>query len=279
MVAAAGASPAELLQSLAETLPELVDAELLEIETQRSMRERLAGKPGQVISIRLLGPEQTLTLAAEQGRRPTAEAAHVVRGVVISRKTIQVSEWLEMLAAQLHALAVATATDNAAVNRMLSALGIREPASDLVVDPGDAPAGLRALPDRVRGRVPDDVVASVERICALLGDTLPRVQGGDPSQAYTVLRAVTDYLPRTLREYVALPRDWAERSQLPTGGTALDALRQQLGVLETAATRMRDAAVTADASSLLANGAFLSERFGVSDLELPTAGPPAAPPS
>jgi hypothetical protein len=269
MVTAAGPSPAELLQSLAETLPGLVEAELLEIEVQRSMRERLAGKPGQVTSLRLVGPEQTLTLSAQAGRRVIAEAAHVVRGVVIARKSLPVADWLELLGAQLHALAAASATDNAAVSRTLSALGVREPASDLVVDPAEAPAGLRALPDKLRGRVPDDVVATVERICALLGDTLPRVQGGDPGQAHTVLRAVTDYLPRTLREYAALPRDWAERQILPSGGTALDALREQLSTLETAAGRMRDAAVSADASSLLANGAFLSDRFGISDLELP----------
>jgi len=258
----------ELLLALARSLPGLVEPELLQIDRQRSVRDRMSGRDGEVVRVRLAGPELTLTLAAGSARgRPAAEAAHVVRGVVISRRSVPVAEWLDLLAGQLHVLAAASATDDAAVTRTLAGLGVREPGSDLVVDPSDVPAGLRALPARLTGRVPADVLTVVERICTLLLETVPRVE--DPEQAHAVLRTATDYLPRTLREYTALPPDWAQGHRLEHGGTALDALREQLAVLEAGVSRMREAAISADAAGLLANGTFLTDRFGLSDLDLP----------
>jgi hypothetical protein len=148
---------------------------------------------------------------------------------------------------------------------------VTEPGSDLVVDSSDVAGGLRQLPLRLAGRVPDDVVAAVQRIVDLLVDTLPRVAGSF-AQEQTVLRTATDYLPRTLQAYAALPPEWATSHRLPDGGTPLTALQAQLSVLEEAATRMREAAVGADASALLANGAFLADRFALSSLDV--AEPP-----
>jgi hypothetical protein len=259
-------SIADLLQALAGALPEVAPPDLLEIETQRSMRDRLSGKPGQVVQVRLTGPELTLTLAAPEGRRPVTEVAHVVRGVVISRRTVPVSEWLEQLAGQLRELAALSNTDDAAVSRALSALGLRPPGSDLMMDDDNPVAGLQALPARLAGRVPDDVLATVERIGAALLEILPRTDPGSQS-GHLVTRTATDYLPRTLREYLALPAGWAAEHQLESGGTALDALREQLALLETGTNRMRDAALAADAGQLLANGSFLQDRFGTSGLD------------
>ena len=138
-----------------------------------------------------------------------------------------------------------------------------------MVDPADVAGGLRALPPRLAGRVPDDVAATVRRIGDALLDTLPRVSGSF-EQEQTVLRTATDYLPRTLQAYAALPTPWAQTHRLPDGGTPLDALRTQLVVLEQATARMHDAAVGADASALLANGTFLADRFATSRIDLPS---------
>ncbi len=271
MTGSAGHDPRELLEGLAERLPAalpdgVADA-VLEVERERSMGDRLAGRPGAVAALRLRGPEYVLALRL-QGRRLVAEAQREVRGVVIARQTPPLAAWLELLAGQLHVLAVEAAGDAAAVTRTLTALGVAEPGSDLAVDPADVPGGLRALPLRLAGRVPDDVVEAVGRITETLVDTLPRVTDSfDQEQA--VLRTATDYLPRTLQAYAALPRPWAETHRLPDGTTPLDALRAQLGVLEQATTRMREAAVGADASALLANGSFLADRFATSSIDLP----------
>ena len=274
-VPAAGADPQALLDGLAEriptALPDAVADQVLEVERDRSMADRIAGRPGRVASLRLRGPEWVLTVRA-QGRRLVAEAQREVRGVVIARQTPPLAAWLDLLAGQLHALAAEAAGNAAAVTRALAALGVAEPGSDLVVDPTDVAGGLRALPLRLAGRVPDDVVAAVQRIADLLADTLPRVAGSF-DQEDAVVRTATDYLPRTLQSYVALPAQWATTHRLPDGGTPLTALHAQLAVLEQAATRMRDAAVSADASALLANGAFLADRFAVSSLDVPPSPP------
>jgi hypothetical protein len=270
-----------LLEGLAEripaALPEGVADAVLEVERDRSMADRLAGRPGAVSGVRLRGPEWVLALRT-QGRRLVAEAQREVRGVVIARQTPPLPDWLDLLAGQLHALAVEAAGNAAAVTRALAALGVAEPGSDLVVDAADVAGGLRQLPLRLVGRAPDDVVTAVQRIADLLVDTLPRVAGSF-QQEQTVLRTATDYLPRTLQAYAALPGQWASSHRLPDGGTPLTALQAQLSLLEQALTRMREAAVAADASALLANGAFLADRFAVSDLDVEApASPPAPPP-
>jgi hypothetical protein len=269
--AAAGQDPRALLEGLAEriplALPEGVADAVLEVERDRSMSDRLAGRPGTVSAVRLRGPEWALALRL-QGRRLVAEAQREVRGVVIARQTPPLAGWLDLLAGQLHALAVEAAGNAAAVTRALAALGVVEPGSDLAVDPSDVAGGLGQLPLRLAGRVPDDVVAAVQRIAELLADTLPRVAGSF-QQEQTVLRTATDYLPRTLQAYAALPAGWATTHRLPDGTTPLEALRAQLAVLEQATTRMNAAAVGADASALLANGTFLADRFARSSIELP----------
>lgn len=267
----AGQDPQALLDGLADRLPaalppQVADA-VLEVERDRSMGDRLAGRPGRVVELRLRGPEHVLTLRLA-GRRLVAEAQREVRGVVIARQTPPLADWLELLAGQLHALTAEAAGDVAAVTRTLAGLGVAEPASDLVVDPVDVPAGLRALPLRLAGRVPPDVVEQTARIAALLADTLPRVAGAF-EQEQAVLRTATDYLPRTLQAYAALPPQWAATHRLPDGRTPLDTLVAQLDVLEHAVTGMHDAAAGADASALLANGAFLADRFATSKLALP----------
>ncbi|WP_433862429.1 hypothetical protein [Streptomyces sp. L7] len=106
------------------------------------------------------------------------------------------------------------------------------------------------------------------RIGDLLIDALARVAGqGEPE--VVVRRTATVYLPDTLRAYLSLPADWAADHVFPDGTTAAAALVGQLTELERAAKRMRDAAVEHDASALLVNGRFLSERFGASRLDLP----------
>jgi hypothetical protein len=269
-VAVTPQDPRELLEELAERLPSALPAgaaDALEIERERSMGDRLAGRPGTVSALRLRGPEQVLTLRLE-GRRLVAEAWREVRGVVIARQTPPLAAWLELVAGQLHVLTTEAAGDAAAVSRVLAALGVADPGADLVVDEADVAGGLRALPLRLAGRVPPDVVATVQRVADTLAETLPRVRGSLELE-HTVARTATHYLPGTLRAYAALPPAWAASHPLPDGSTPLDTLRGQLAVLEQAVSRMYDAAVAADASALLANGRFLDDRFATSSLDLP----------
>jgi len=86
------------------------------------------------------------------------------------------------------------------------------------------------------------------------------VHGGG-EQEYLVRRAATDYLPRTLRSYLALPAEWARNTPIDGAKTAADLLLAQLAALEQACRGILDAAVAADSAALLANGRFLADRF------------------
>jgi hypothetical protein len=262
---AAAGQPGELLDSLAGSLAATVPESALEIGRDRGLADRLAGRPGRVTRLAVTGPELTLSLARDHRGRLVAGTARVVRGVTISRQQMAVAPWLELLAGQLHALAATTATDDAAVGAMLSALGVAGPADDVSVPESDVAGGLRALPARLTGRLPEQAQQATMRICELLLEALPRVTGTG-AQEYLVRRAGTDYLPRTLRGYLALPAEWARSTPIDGNRTPADVLVTQLAALEQAARSMLDAALAADSDALLANGRFLADRFGSGSL-------------
>ncbi|HWA67854.1 MAG TPA: hypothetical protein VG899_15940 [Mycobacteriales bacterium] len=82
-----------LSTSLAEALP----PEMLEVEHDQSMRDRIAGRPGKVIGIRILLGETTLELEAAK-HLPTARVVRRVRGVTIANREVDLAEWSRLLA-------------------------------------------------------------------------------------------------------------------------------------------------------------------------------------
>jgi hypothetical protein len=258
---------AGLVDGVRRALPAAIADGVLTVSRKRSLADRMAGRPGEIESVRLDGVEEALTITAERGRL-VPEAARVSGGVVIARRRPALGEWLAAFAGEVGAIASDAAGDAAVAGRALVALGVSGPADEVAVDAGDLDGDLRSLPLRIAGRVPQAAVEAVERIAAALRDAAPRVVGsGEPE--ILVRRTATVYLPDTLRAFLALPSDWAERHRLADGSTAAQSLVAQLGALEDAATRMRDAAVADDAAALLTNGRFLEDRFRTSDLELP----------
>ncbi|MDH2445209.1 hypothetical protein QDR37_14750 [Amnibacterium sp. CER49] len=229
----------------------------LELEAERSIGDRLTGRPGRPVALRLTGDGFTLTLRRD-GSRWAGEAARVVGGVVIAREPLQLGEWLDVFAQQVARAAADAAGDAEAAGRALGALGLQPAQPEFLVDPGDLERGLRSLPARAAGRVPSEAIPHIERIAALLLEAAPRVTG---EAAALVRRTATVYLPDTLRAFVALPADWAADHTLLDGATPAAALLAQLADLEAAAVRMRDAAVEDDAAALLLNGTFLQQRF------------------
>jgi hypothetical protein len=267
----ADTDPQSFLSALVErvdhTLPAAVSAGVLTVDRGRSLADRLAGRPGVITALRLATSSETLTLSYERGPRWIAEAARVSGGIIISRRALTLGEWLTVFAGRVAAIAADSAGDAAASARALQALGIQPAAADVRVGEAAVESDLRALPALLAGRVPVEAAESVGRIGDLLSDTLPRVIGsGEPE--VIVRRTATSYLPDTLRAYLSLPADWATGHVFPDGTTPAQALVAQLSVLESAAAKMRDSAVEQDASALLVNGRFLSDRFATSSLDL-----------
>jgi hypothetical protein len=102
-----------LTDSLGEALPPGV----VDIDRERTMSDRMRGRPGEVSKITVRLGEQVLTLVNQRGRL-IAEICKEVRGVVLSRRPAPVDEWLAELARGL----VAYADQNAQAAQVLRRL-------------------------------------------------------------------------------------------------------------------------------------------------------------
>jgi hypothetical protein len=102
-----------LTTSLSDALP----SEMIAVERDQSLRDRLSGRPGKVVGIRVLLGEITLELLRGPGI-PLAKVVHVVRGVTISSREVAMTEWSRLLA---EALAL-RARESAAARQALAGL-------------------------------------------------------------------------------------------------------------------------------------------------------------
>jgi hypothetical protein len=91
---------------------------MVDVDYDRSMGDRLAGRPGTPVALRISFPEKRLELRATRGW-PDAEVQQIVRGVVISRRQVPVQEWVQVLAAELTDLAARNAEARAALAALL----------------------------------------------------------------------------------------------------------------------------------------------------------------
>ena len=88
-----------LAQSLGEALP----ADCVSVERDRTMSDRMRGRPGQVTKVTVRLGEKVLTFATAPGRLSAAEICREVRSVVLSRQPAGMQEWVDELARELAA--------------------------------------------------------------------------------------------------------------------------------------------------------------------------------
>jgi hypothetical protein len=103
-----------LTRSFGDALPD----GMVEVDADRSLGDRLAGRPGTPTALRITFPERRLELRAGKGW-PEAEVQQVVRGVVLSRRPVPVEEWVRTLAAELTTLAERNSAARAALAALL----------------------------------------------------------------------------------------------------------------------------------------------------------------
>ena len=144
-------------------------------------------------------------------------------------------------------------------------------------EPDDSPDALRSRAREVivlvnsrAGALPGEAVVIARRIldvlCEVIDSADPQ-RGLDVYAALSVKGMLTDYLPTTLRTYLALDPA-AVDVPLPSGRTPAQALIGQLETLWSSADELRDAAHAHDADALLSQGSFLRTKFSGSDLDL-----------
>jgi len=137
-----------------------------------------------------------------------------------------------------------------------------------------------------RRELPIDVQVKAEQIRHKAGLLLTYADRFPPfsRHLYIVRQTASDYLPRTLAAYLAVPGtdDPIVRS---TGRTALEELRAQLAMLDASLDAITQGLQQRDLDGLAANRRFLEERFApddpdlddVSEIGIPRRGTPTVP--
>lgn len=104
-----------LADSLCDALPE----GWVSVERERSVSDRMRGRPGEVTKVAVRLDDKLMTLAV-RGGRPSAEICREVRGVVLSRDTVPLADWAASLAAGLMAHAENNAQAAQALRRLVA---------------------------------------------------------------------------------------------------------------------------------------------------------------
>jgi len=106
-------------QVLTESLGESLPPGCVTIERDRSVSDRMHGRPGKVSKITVRLGEQVMTLAVRAGQ-PNAEILREVRGVVLSRQPVPVVDWAAELARALVGYAEQNARTAEALRRLVT---------------------------------------------------------------------------------------------------------------------------------------------------------------
>jgi len=113
--------------------------------------------------------------------------------------------------------------------------------------------------------LPIDVQVKVEQIRRKVEVLLSYADRFPPfsQDLYLVRQTASDYLPRTISAYLALPKQAAaDKPVIPGGRTAYQELKAQLDLLDTKLDDIAQDLQRQDTDRLLANRRFLEERFG-----------------
>ncbi len=138
------------------------------------------------------------------------------------------------------------------------------------VDAREVQRSLRDVQRRALPPVPREIRFKIKRITTTITELLPRagaLGAGSPDQ-YVLVRCATDYLPTAFQAYLDLPRDYADHRVVADGKTPLALLSEQLDVLTTQIDQVADRVNGVHSDKLIANGRFLSQKFGPGALDL-----------
>jgi hypothetical protein len=120
MLRAEQAEVASYARVLSGALAQALPAGMVEIDYQRSASDRIKGRPGRAVRLVVHGENRDLELhEAPRGGGIEAELRQVVRGVVISRRSIGVEEWLHALAQDIARAAARDTAAREALERLL----------------------------------------------------------------------------------------------------------------------------------------------------------------
>ena len=104
---------------LTESLGDALPPGCVAVERDRSMSDRMKGRPGTVTRVTVRLGDQVLTLGVQRGA-PAAEICREVRGVVLSRQPVPLGQWVSELARALMQHAEQNAAAASALRRLVA---------------------------------------------------------------------------------------------------------------------------------------------------------------
>jgi hypothetical protein len=125
--------------------------------------------------------------------------------------------------------------------------------------PAPSPPAIPAAP-----RLPVDVELKVDQIKRKV-EFLLQHAGKFPTGSedlFVLQRTASDYLPATVDAYLELRSETTAETTAPDGRTAVEVLKDQLGLLDSKLDEIAEDLQRENFDRLLANGRFLEERFG-----------------
>lgn len=143
-------------------------------------------------------------------------------------------------------------------------------------DPKDKPEALLATMfdlahqvNRDAGKLPLEGVVIARRVLDVIREVIETSSERelDVRAVVSIRGMLEDYLPTTLRAYLAIDPDVVDVVR-PSGRTPAQSFIEQLDVLWSSAMDLLDAARAHDADALLSQGSFLQTKFSGSDLDL-----------
>ena len=150
------------------------------------------------------------------------------------------------------------------------------------VEPDDSPTALagrlhelQTFVNQNAGRLPVEAIVAARHVLDTCREILAdaererkeRGAEADINVMLTVRGIVDDYLPTTVRRYLALDTSTLDIAR-PAGGTPRSELVDQIDSLWLAAADVLAAARSRDADDLVSQGNFLRTKFSRSDLDL-----------
>ena len=112
------ASVASLARVLTGVLSDALPSDVVAVTYQRTMSDRLHGREGVPTELRVDLGDITLTMT-QHADRVVSELARTVRGVVLSRRQVGVTEWITALAEAIRGLAERDAAAREALQKLL----------------------------------------------------------------------------------------------------------------------------------------------------------------
>jgi ABC-type nickel/cobalt efflux system permease component RcnA len=127
-------------------------------------------------------------------------------------------------------------------------------------------ATSRPAADR-QTELPIDLQVKVEQIRRKVDVLLGYADRFPPfsQDLFLVRQTATDYLPRTIEAFLAMPKQSTDKPMATDGKTARQELKGQLDLLDSKLDEIAQDLQRQDADRLLANRRFLESRFGLRD--------------